>query len=195
MTDPLVQAANERLANLIPRAAQMGIRFVDVRPGTVRATVPLEGNANHFGVMYAGVTFTVAEVLGGALHAATWDVTTHYPLVKSMTIDFTRAGHHAAHRAGQPVAGGDRARPCRGDAGRQGVVRARGRGHRRGRHRGRPDARRLPDPSLATLTCRLPQRPRCSSAVAAAFAPPMPCTPAPGGVAAEHRYTPGTPVA
>ncbi len=92
MTDPLVQAANERLRGLIPRAAQMGIRFVEVRPGTVRATVPLEGNANHFGVMYAGVTFTVAEVLGGALHAATWDVTTHYPLVKSLTIDFTAPG-------------------------------------------------------------------------------------------------------
>jgi acyl-coenzyme A thioesterase PaaI-like protein len=92
MTDPLVRAANERLQALILRAAQMGIRFVDVRPGTVQATVPLEGNSNHFGVMYAGVTFTVAEVLGGALHAATWDVTTHFPLVKSMSIDFTAPG-------------------------------------------------------------------------------------------------------
>lgn len=32
------------------------------------------------------------------------------------------------------------------------------------------------------------------SALSAACRPHMPCTPAPGGVAAEHRYTPGTPV-
>jgi len=34
---------------------------------------------------------------------------------------------------------------------------------------------------------------RWRSALAAAFAPHMPCAPAPGGVAAEHRYIPGTP--
>ena len=38
--------------------------------------------------MYAGVIFTVAEVLGGALHFATFDASTHYPLVRKMTIDF-----------------------------------------------------------------------------------------------------------
>ena len=83
---------NAALEQLIPRAHQMGVEFVELRPGYVRAEVPYEGNGNHFGVMYAGVIFTVAEVLGGAIHFATFDVSTHYPLVKSLTIDFVAPG-------------------------------------------------------------------------------------------------------
>ena len=51
-----------------------------------------EGNGNHFGTVYAGVIFTLAEVLGGGLHLATFDVTTHYPLVRSVRIDFLAPG-------------------------------------------------------------------------------------------------------
>jgi acyl-coenzyme A thioesterase PaaI-like protein len=89
--DP-VAAMNAMLEQLIPRAHQMGVTFVELRPGFVRASVPLDGNGNHFGVIYAGVTFTVAEVLGGAMHWATFDSSTHYPLVKSMAIDFLAPG-------------------------------------------------------------------------------------------------------
>jgi acyl-coenzyme A thioesterase PaaI-like protein len=89
--DPLAMM-NTALEQLIPRAHQMGVEFVELRPGFVRARVPFEGNGNHFGVMYAGVTFTLAEVLGGAIHFATFDVSTHYPLVKSLTIDFLAGG-------------------------------------------------------------------------------------------------------
>jgi thioesterase domain-containing protein len=83
---------NAGMEQLIPRAHQMGVRFIEVRPGLVRSSVPFEGNGNHFGVMYAGVVFTVAEVLGGAMHFATFDATTHYPLVRSLTIDFLKPG-------------------------------------------------------------------------------------------------------
>lgn len=83
---------NAGLETLIPRAHQMGVRFVELRPGFVSAEVPLEGNGNHFGVIYAGVIFTVAEVLGGAVHFATFDVSTHYPLVRNLTIDFLKPG-------------------------------------------------------------------------------------------------------
>lgn len=95
MTEPAsaaVDMMNAALEQLIPRAHQMGVEFVELRPGYVRAEVPYEGNGNHFGVMYAGVIFTVAEVLGGAIHFATFDVSTHYPLVKSLTIDFVAPG-------------------------------------------------------------------------------------------------------
>ena len=83
---------NAALEQLIPSAHRMGVRFVEVRPGFVTAEVPFEGNANHFGVVYAGVTFTVAEVLGGAMHAATFDPYTHYPLVRNLSIDFLAPG-------------------------------------------------------------------------------------------------------
>src|SRR3979411_2804742 len=83
---------NAALEQLIPRAHQMGIRFVEMRPGYVRAEVPADGNGNHFGVIYAGVTFTLAEVLGGAIQFATFDVSTHYPLLRRLTIDFLAPG-------------------------------------------------------------------------------------------------------
>lgn len=92
MTESPVPIMNAALEQLIPRAHQMGVAFVDLRPGYVRAEVPLEGNGNHFGVIYAGVTFTLAEVLGGGMHFATFDVTTHYPLVRSLSIDFLAPG-------------------------------------------------------------------------------------------------------
>jgi acyl-coenzyme A thioesterase PaaI-like protein len=90
--DDPVATMNTALQVLIPRAHQMGVQFVEMRPGFVRAEVPFEGNGNHFGVIYAGVIFTVAEVLGGALHFATFDVSTHYPLVKRLEIDFISPG-------------------------------------------------------------------------------------------------------
>ena len=95
------EAMNAGLEALIPRAHQMGIRFVELRPGYVRAEVPPEGNGNHFGVIYAGVTFTLAEVLGGALHFATFDASTHYPLVKALRIEFLAPGKTALSATAQ----------------------------------------------------------------------------------------------
>lgn len=92
--DEQVGMMNAALEALIPRAHQMGVDFVEMRPGFVRAEVPFEGNGNHFGVVYAGVIFTVAEVLGGAIHFATFDVSTHYPLVKRLEIDFIAPGRN-----------------------------------------------------------------------------------------------------
>jgi acyl-coenzyme A thioesterase PaaI-like protein len=92
-----LDAMNAMLEQLIPRAHQMGVRFTELRPGHVRADVPFEGNGNHFGVVYAGVTFTLAEVLGGAMHFATFDVATHYPVVRNLAIDFLAPGRGALH--------------------------------------------------------------------------------------------------
>jgi len=92
VADDQVATMNAALQVLIPRAHEMGVEFVEMRPGFVRAEVPFEGNGNHFGVVYAGVIFTVAEVLGGAIHFATFDVSTHYPLVKRLEIDFISPG-------------------------------------------------------------------------------------------------------
>ena len=101
MTELTPETMNAGLEALIPRAHQMGIRFVELRPGYVRAEVPTDGNGNHFGVIYAGVTFTLAEVLGGALHFATFDVATHYPLVKALRIEFLAPGKTALSASAQ----------------------------------------------------------------------------------------------
>jgi len=71
-------------------------RVVDVRPGFAAAELPPEPNVNHFGVTYAGSLYSVAEMLGGILSLATFDLEPDgelagfVPLVKESTIRFRR---------------------------------------------------------------------------------------------------------
>jgi acyl-coenzyme A thioesterase PaaI-like protein len=87
----LVDMMNGAMATTIPAAHNMGIKAVEARRGYAAATVPLEGNGNHFGVVYAGVEFTVAEILGGIIAIASFDAAKYYPLVKKLDIEFTAA--------------------------------------------------------------------------------------------------------
>ena len=76
----------------------MGIRVVEVGPGFAAAELPPEPNVNHFGVTYAGSLYSVAEMLGGVLCLATFDLDPgsggelagFVPLVKESTIRFRR---------------------------------------------------------------------------------------------------------
>ncbi|MEU5410004.1 DUF4442 domain-containing protein [Nocardia asteroides] len=86
--DDLVDTVNSAIELAVPAAAKMGVRALEVRRGHAVTTVPSEGNGNHFGAIYAGVQFTVAEVLGGAIAAASFDTGAFYPLVKSFDIAF-----------------------------------------------------------------------------------------------------------
>jgi len=90
-TEDLAAAFNKTaIAQLIPRADQMGIRMVDLRRGYGEARVPMEGNGNHLGTMYAGALFAVAEILGGAIVVGSFDVAKVYPVVKDLKISFRR---------------------------------------------------------------------------------------------------------
>jgi acyl-coenzyme A thioesterase PaaI-like protein len=84
----LVETMNAAMPSTIPTAHQMGVRVVEARRGYAAATVPAEGNGNHFGVIYAGVQFTVAEMLGGVIALSTFDNTKYFPLVKNVDIKF-----------------------------------------------------------------------------------------------------------
>src|SRR6478752_5311120 len=84
----LVDMMNGAMEVTIPPAHKMGIKAVDVRRGFAAASVPVEGNGNHFGVVYAGVQFTVAEILGGIIALATFDAGKYFPLVKNVDIAF-----------------------------------------------------------------------------------------------------------
>ena len=88
MTEPLAeQTATAR--QLIPILGSMGLEVLEVTPNSAAARLPAGPNVNHFGVMYAGSLFTVAEVLGG-LMAGFMDVPGGLPLVKRVEIDFLR---------------------------------------------------------------------------------------------------------
>jgi acyl-coenzyme A thioesterase PaaI-like protein len=87
----LVDMINGAMEATIPAAHKLGVKAVEARPGFAAATVPLESNGNHFGVVYAGVEFTVAEILGGIIAIASFDAAKYYPLVKKLDIEFTAA--------------------------------------------------------------------------------------------------------
>lgn len=88
MTEPLAEpTATAR--QLIPILGAMGLEVLEVTPNSAVARIPAEPNVNHFGAMYAGCLFTVAEVLGG-LMAGFMEVPGGLPLVKRLEIDFTR---------------------------------------------------------------------------------------------------------
>lgn len=76
------------MGSTIPIAHHMGIKIVEATPGRAAATMPMAGNSNHFGVMYAGVLFTVAEILGGIVSVSTFDTARYFPLVKKLEISF-----------------------------------------------------------------------------------------------------------
>src|SRR3546814_21166333 len=45
---------------------------------------------NHVGTMYAGALFTLAELPGGALFLASFDIARYYPIVKSLDMRFKK---------------------------------------------------------------------------------------------------------
>lgn len=88
-----MSAAADAVATM-PILAAMGIHVVELRPGFAAAELPPEPNVNHFGVTYAGSLYSVAEMLGGVLSLATFDLEGELagfvPLVKESTIRFRR---------------------------------------------------------------------------------------------------------
>lgn len=90
MNDDVLAQATAGIQALIPIAGKMNIEVLQFDRGAVACTVPFEGNGNHFGAMYAGALFTVAELLGGAISMTSFDQSRFYPLVKDLKIDFKR---------------------------------------------------------------------------------------------------------
>jgi acyl-coenzyme A thioesterase PaaI-like protein len=67
-----------------------GLKAEVLEPGYVRLCMPLAGNQNHIGSMYAGALFTLAEIPGGALFLSSFDSQRFYPLIKAMSLRFRR---------------------------------------------------------------------------------------------------------
>jgi thioesterase domain-containing protein len=74
----------------IPFVSRAGLAVEAIEPGYVRLRMPLDGNQNHIGSMYAGALFTLAEIPGGALFLTSFDVGRFYPVIKDMQLRFLR---------------------------------------------------------------------------------------------------------
>jgi len=95
VSDELLDLATDHMTGLIPILKHMGMRVVELAPGRAATEVPLEGNGNHVGTMYAGVLFCVAEVLGGILGTATFDASRFATIIKGAEIRYLRPARSA----------------------------------------------------------------------------------------------------
>jgi len=83
----LVRQLTEEQIAFVKRS---GLKAEVLEPGFVRLRMPLQGNQNHIGSMYAGALFTLAEIPGGALFMTSFDVQGYYPIIKEMNLRFRR---------------------------------------------------------------------------------------------------------
>jgi acyl-coenzyme A thioesterase PaaI-like protein len=67
-----------------------GIRVVECRDRYVKLMLPLQGNVNHLGMMYAGSMSTLGEVTGGAISGVSFGVTEYFPIIKELKVRFIR---------------------------------------------------------------------------------------------------------
>lgn len=67
-----------------------GIDLLEFGRGRAKLMMPLEGNVNHVGMMYAGALFTLAEIPGGTLFGSAFDTKRFYPIVGELSIRYLK---------------------------------------------------------------------------------------------------------
>lgn len=90
MIEEKYREAAELAVGLVEGIRRTGIRALALRDRYAKMLMPLEGNVNHVGVMYAGSLFTLGEIAGGAIHLTSFDGSRLYPIVKEVNIRFRR---------------------------------------------------------------------------------------------------------
>jgi len=85
-----VAIARQLTEEQIAFVKRSGLKAEVLEPGYVRLCMPLAGNQNHIGSMYAGALFTLAEIPGGALFLSSFDSQRFYPVLKEMNLRFRR---------------------------------------------------------------------------------------------------------
>lgn len=85
-----LEIARQLTEETIAFVKRTGLKAEVLEPGFVRLLMPLAGNENHIGSMYAGALFTLAELPGGALFLTSFDTQRFYPIVKELSLHFRR---------------------------------------------------------------------------------------------------------
>jgi acyl-coenzyme A thioesterase PaaI-like protein len=88
--DGKYRGADELIVDAVEAIKRTGIRVLALRDRYAKMLMPLEGNGNHVGMMYAGSLFTLGEIAGGAIYVVSFDTTRLFPIVKEANIRFRR---------------------------------------------------------------------------------------------------------
>lgn len=80
---------NRLIGAAVPFAVRNGFRVELMERGYIRASIPLKGNRNHVGTLYAGAMFVLAEIPGGVL--ALFDLGSDYvPILTELTMRYDK---------------------------------------------------------------------------------------------------------
>ncbi len=90
MIEDKYKAVAEYVESGVEGIKRTGIKVLAMRDRYVKTLMPLEGNVNHVGIMYAGSLFTIGECMGGAIYGAAFDYRRFFPIVKEVSIKFRR---------------------------------------------------------------------------------------------------------
>jgi len=90
MIEEKYKAIAEFAASGVEGIRRTGIQVIEMRERYAKVLMPLKGNVNHVGMMYAGSLFTVGEISGGIIHGASFDCSRFFPIVTEVTIRFRR---------------------------------------------------------------------------------------------------------
>ncbi len=74
--------------DLIPALDKLNARVLISEPNRIKVLLPLAGNQNHLGTMYAGALFSVAEFPFGLMHLVHFKGQPVLPVVGELTIRF-----------------------------------------------------------------------------------------------------------
>jgi HPt (histidine-containing phosphotransfer) domain-containing protein/acyl-coenzyme A thioesterase PaaI-like protein len=85
------QTATAFVHESVPAIGRLGVVVDEIGPGSVVLRVPIAGNANHLGTMYAGALFALAELPGGLLPLAVLDAARYVPIVTDVEVHFVAA--------------------------------------------------------------------------------------------------------
>ncbi|MCW5830077.1 MAG: YiiD C-terminal domain-containing protein [Deltaproteobacteria bacterium] len=80
----------QMLVKTIPFVERAGMTVEEMEPRRAVGKMPIKLNLNHVQIMYAGSLFTLAEITGGAMLAATFDLSKYRLVVKSFNIEFKK---------------------------------------------------------------------------------------------------------
>ena len=73
---------------LVDAIKRTGMKIVGLRDRYCKMLMPLEGNTNHVGMMYAGSLFTIGEIPGGLIVLASYGFDKYVPIVKEVSIRY-----------------------------------------------------------------------------------------------------------
>ena len=90
MIEEKYKTVSEYVESGVEGIKRTGLKVLEMRDRYVKTLMPLEGNVNHVGIMYAGSLFTIGECMGGAIYLAAFDYRRFFPIVKEVTIKFRR---------------------------------------------------------------------------------------------------------